>query len=115
MVPQVRAGRLRGVAITTLKRSPALPELPTVDESGVPGFEVTAWSGLVVPAGVSKTIVTKLNAEVNKALNSPAMKERLAVLGYDPVGGSAEQFTAFVKSESAKWADVVKRTGAKVD
>ncbi len=115
MVPQVKAGRVRGLAITSLKRSPALPELPTVSESGVPGYESSAWSGIVVPTGVSKAIVTRLNAEINKALAAPTAKERLVALGYDPVGGTAEQFTAFVKNESAKWADVVKRTGAKVD
>ena len=115
MVPQVKAGRVRGLAVTTLRRSPAIPELPTVAESGVPGFEITAWSGLVVPAGVPKSIVAKLNAEVNKALALPSVKARLAAMGYDTVGGTPEQFTAFVKSESTRWADVVKRTGAKVD
>lgn len=115
MVPQVKAGRVRGLAITSLKRSAALPELPTVSESGVPGYETSAWSGIVVPTGTSRTVVARLNSEINKALFAPTTKDRLASLGYEPAGGSVEQFTAFVKKESARWADVVRRTGAKVD
>ena len=115
MLPHVRAGRVRALGVTSLRRSAAIPELPTIAESGVPGFEVTTWSGVVVPAGVPKPIVTRLNAEINAALASQAAKERLAGSGYDLVGGTPEQFTALVRRETAKWADVVKRTGAKVD
>lgn len=115
MVPQVKAGRVRGLAVTSLQRSSALPDLPTVSDSGVPGYSSTAWSGIVVPSGTPRAIVTRLNSEINKALTAPTARERLAALGYEPVGGTAEQFAAFVRKESAKWADVVKRTGARVD
>jgi tripartite-type tricarboxylate transporter receptor subunit TctC len=115
MLPHVKAGRIRALGVTSLKRSPAIPELPTISEAGVPGYEVTTWSGVVVPAGVPKAIVAKLNVEVNKALVSQSAKDRLGGSGYDLVGGTSEQFAALVKKEMAKWADVVKRTGAKLD
>jgi tripartite-type tricarboxylate transporter receptor subunit TctC len=115
MGPHVRAGRVRALGVTSAKRSPAFPELPTISEAGLTGFEVTTWSGVIVPAGVSKAIVVRLNAEINKALASPAMKENIGMLGYELVGGTPEQFTQFVKKEVSKWSDVVKRTGAKVD
>ncbi len=115
MTPHVRAGRVRALGVTALERSPALPELPTISESGVPGFEITTWSGVVVPTGVPKSIIARLNAEINKALASDTAKERLASVGYDLVGGTSEQFTKLVKKEIAKWADVVRRTGAKID
>ena len=115
MGPHVRAGRVRALGVTSLKRSPAFPELPTISEAGVPGFEVTTWSGVIVPAGVAKGIVARLNAEINKALASATMKDTIAAMGYELVGGTPEQFTAHVRKEIAKWADVVRRTGAKVD
>lgn len=115
MTPHVKAGRVRALAVTALRRASAVPELPTISEAGVPGFEVVTWSGVVVPTGVSKEIIARLNSEINKALVSEAAKERLADLGYELVGGTSEQFTEFVRKEIAKWADVVKRTGAKVD
>jgi tripartite-type tricarboxylate transporter receptor subunit TctC len=115
MTPHVQAGRVRALGVTGLKRSPVLPELPTISEAGVPGFEVITWSGVVVPAGVSKEIVSRLNTEINKALVSSAAKEKLGAIGYELVGGTMEQFTGLVNRELAKWADVVKRTGAKVD
>jgi tripartite-type tricarboxylate transporter receptor subunit TctC len=101
--------------VTGLKRSPVLPELPTISEAGVPGFEVITWSGVVAPTGVPKSVVTRLNSEINKALVSPNAKDKLGAIGYELVGGSVEQFTTLVNREIAKWADVVKRTGAKVD
>jgi len=115
MGPHVRAGRVRALGVTSLKRTPAFPELPTISEAGIPGFEVTTWSGVVVPAGVPKALVARLNAEINKALASPMAKEKLAGSGYELVGGTPEQFTELVRRETAKWADVIKRTGAKVD
>jgi tripartite-type tricarboxylate transporter receptor subunit TctC len=115
MLPHVRAGRVRALGVTSSKRSAAIPELPTISEAGVPGFEVTTWSGVIVPAGTPKAIVARLNAEVNKALVSQAAKDLLAASGYELVGGSAEQFDTFVKKEIIKWADVVKRSGAKVE
>ena len=113
--PHVKAGRVRGLGVTTLQRSPALPDLPTLDEAGVPGFELTVWGGVVVPAGVPKPTVAKLNAEINKALAAPVLKEKFPAMGYTIVGGTPEQFEAFVKKEAAKWADVIKRSGAKVE
>jgi tripartite-type tricarboxylate transporter receptor subunit TctC len=114
MLPHVKAGRIRGLGVTSLKRSPAIPELPAIAET-VPDFEVTVWGGVVVPAGVPKPIVARLNAAINKALASPALKEKYAAIGYELVGGTPEQFDAFVKKEIAKWADVIKRSGAKFD
>ena len=114
MLPHVKAGRIRGLGVTSLKRSPAIPELPAIAEA-VPGFEVIVWGGVVVPVGVSKAIVARLNAEINQVLAAPALKEKYAAIGYELVGGTPEQFDAFVRKEIAKWADVVKRSGAKVD
>ncbi|OGA55419.1 MAG: hypothetical protein A3F74_19375 [Betaproteobacteria bacterium RIFCSPLOWO2_12_FULL_62_58] len=113
--PHVKAGRLRGLAVTSVKRSVAFPELPTVSEAGVPGFEVVAWAGVIAPAKTPKAIVTRLNAEINKALASPAVGEKLTALGYELVGGTPEQFAEHVKKEVSKWADVIKRSGAKLD
>jgi tripartite-type tricarboxylate transporter receptor subunit TctC len=113
--PHVKAGRLRGVAVTALERVPAFSELPTVSESGVPGFEVTAWAGVIVPVKVPKPIVARLNAVLNKTLASPAVRERLNTQGLTVLGGTPDQFAAHIRKEAAKWADVVKRAGVKVD
>ena len=113
--PHVKAGRLRGLAVTSGRRVPAFSELPTIAESGVPGFDVQAWAGIIMPAGVPRAIVMKLNAEVNKALAAPAVAEKLPDLGLIVVGGTPEQFGEHIKREAARWADVVKRAGAKVD
>jgi tripartite-type tricarboxylate transporter receptor subunit TctC len=115
ILPHVKAGRVRGLGVTSLTRSSAIPELPTISEAGVPGFEVTTWSGIVVPAGVPKAIVARLNAEFNKALALPALKEKFAANGYEPVGGTSEQFTALVKKEVVKWAKVIKDANIKPD
>jgi tripartite-type tricarboxylate transporter receptor subunit TctC len=114
-LPFVRSGRLRALGVSSATRLPAMPELPTIAEAGVPGFEVSTWSGIVLPLGVSNTLVARLNAEVNKAITSTVMKEKVGVLGYGLVGGTSQQFDAFVKKEVVKWTDVIKRTGAKVD
>ncbi len=112
--PHVRAGRVRGIGVSSLKRSPIFPDIPTVAET-VPGYETNAWGGIVVPVGTPKAIVMKLNAEINKALQSPTLKERYASIEAEPVGGTPEQFAAFVKKETVKWAEVVKKSGAKLD
>jgi tripartite-type tricarboxylate transporter receptor subunit TctC len=112
--PHVRSGKVRGLGVSSLKRSPIFPDVPTIAET-VPGYETNAWGGIVVPAGTSKAIVTKLNTEINKALQSPALKERYASIEAEPVGGTPEQFAAYVKKETAKWAEVVKKSGAKLD
>jgi tripartite-type tricarboxylate transporter receptor subunit TctC len=113
--PHVKAGRLRGLGVTSAKRVPAFADLPTIAEAGVPGFDVSAWAGVIVPAGVPKHLITRLNAEVNKALAAPVVADRLPDLGLIVVGGTPEQFTAHIRKETARWADVVKRSGAKVD
>jgi len=111
----VKAGRLRGLAVTSGRRVPAFGELPTVAEAGVAGFDVSAWAGAIVPAGVPKAVIARLNAEIHKALAAPAVREKFPEMGLEIVGGTPEQYAAHIKSESAKWADVVKRSGAKVD
>lgn len=113
--PHVQAGKLRGLAVTGAKRVPAYSHLPTVAEAGVPGFEVTAWGGAIVPKGTPKDIVARLNAEFNRMLALPHVRERISALGSELVGGTPEQFAQHIKKETAKWADVVKRAGVKVD
>ena len=113
--PYVKAGRLRGLGVSGPRRSPVFPDMPTIAEAGVPGYETTAWGGLVVPAGTARTIIVRLNTEVNRALQSPMLKERYAAIDAEPVGGTIEEFAAFVKKESQKWGEVVKKSGAKLD
>ena len=113
--PHVKAGRLRGLAVTSAKRVPAFAELPTMAEAGVPGFDVSAWAGVIVPAGTPKAIVTRLNAEVNRALAAPAVAEKLPELGLIVAGGTPEQFVEHIRRESVRWADVVKRANVKAD
>ncbi len=113
--PHVKSGKVRGLGVSNRVRSPVFPEIPTIAEAGVPGYETTAWGGLVVPVGTPPAIVQKLNAEVNRALKSPSLKERYAAIDAEPVGGTPAEFAAFVKSETVKWADVVKKSGAKLD
>jgi tripartite-type tricarboxylate transporter receptor subunit TctC len=114
-VPHVKAGRVRALGVTTPKRSPAMPDVPTVAEAGVAGFEVVSWTGVVVPAGVPKAIVDKLNTAANRALATPTLREKYAALGYEIAGGTSEQFADLVHRETAKWAEVVKRAGMKAE
>jgi tripartite-type tricarboxylate transporter receptor subunit TctC len=113
--PHVKSGRLRGLAVTTAKRVPAFSELPTIAESGVPGFDVAAWAGVIVPAGVPRAIVMKLNSAVNSALTAPAVADKLPDLGLVVGGGTPEQFGEHIRKEAARWAEVVRKSGAKVD
>ncbi len=113
--PHVKAGRVRGLAVTSAKRVPAFAELPTVAEAGVPGFDVAAWAGVIVPTGVPKPIVARLNAELNKVLAAPGVADKLPELGLIVAGGTPEQFAAHIRKEAARWAEVVKRSGAKLD
>ncbi len=115
LLPHVKAGRLRALAVGSTTRSAALPDVPTMQEAGIPGFEVTVWLGLLGPAGTPPEIVGRLNAEVNKILALPDVRERLAGIGADPIGGTPQQFGALVQSEIAKYAEVIKATGARVD
>ena len=115
VLPHIRSGRLRSLAITTLTRMPSLPDVPTVAESGLPGFEAVTWFGFMVPAAAPRDIVNRLNADINKALAQPDLRQQLAAQGIDVVGGTPEQFADHVRKETAKWADVVRRSGAKAD
>jgi len=115
VLPQVKGGRLRALATTGTRRSGLLPDVPTVAEAGVPGYESIAWYGVMAPGGTPKPIVDKLNAEISKALDTPELKQRLADLGSDSVHGTPEQFGGFIKSETSRWGKVVKESGATVD
>ena len=114
-LPNIRAGRLRALAVTTKKRSAFVPELPTIAESGLPGFDVSTWFGVMAPAATPRPIVNRLHDGIVRALAQPDVEERLAAMGAEPVGDTPEQFGAFVKSEIAKYAKVVKDSGARVD
>ncbi len=115
-LPNVKAGRLRALAVTTLTRSPAVPDLPTIAESGLPGFDLTTWFGVMVPAGTAPEIVAKLNAEIVRALNTKDMHERLEKMGAEaPTNNTPERFAAFIRTEATKYAKVVKESGAKVE
>lgn len=114
MIPHVRAGRVQAVAVTTSKRSPAAPEIPSVAES-LPGFDVSSWAGLVAPAGTPRSIISRLQAETVKVITGRELRETLAKEGAEPVGNTPEQFLAFIKSEVEKWAKAVKQAGAQVD
>jgi tripartite-type tricarboxylate transporter receptor subunit TctC len=115
VLAQIRAGRLRGLAVSTKERSPFLPELPTVSESGYPGFEAIGWIGIAAPAKTPVAVLDRLNREIVAMLNRPETKERLAQLAFTPVGDSREAFGLFIKAEIAKWTKAVKDSGAKVE
>ena len=112
--PQVKIGKLRGLAVTSPKRSPSFPDLPAIAES-VPGYEVVNWFGIIAPAGTSRTVVTRINKDFNDALGSAKLRELLAAQGADAVGGTPEDFAKVIRADFAKWAKVVKESGAKVD
>jgi tripartite-type tricarboxylate transporter receptor subunit TctC len=114
-LPHVRSGKLKGIAVGGLRRSSAAPELPTVAESGFPGFEAVAWIAMAAPAGTPPQIISRLNAEIVNMLNLPETRERFIALGAEPVGNKPEEFAAYLKSEIAKWGKVVRESGAKVD
>jgi tripartite-type tricarboxylate transporter receptor subunit TctC len=107
-LPQINGGRIRALAVSTPKRSPVVPTIPTVAEAGLPGYEVIQWSGILAPAGVPKSVVTKLNAEVNRVLARADMRERFIGGGAEPGSGSPEQFGTLIRSEIGKWSKVVK-------
>src|SRR5688500_1645809 len=115
IAPHVKAGRVRALAVTGERRAISLPEVPTLIEAGVPGYEVNAWSGIITTAGVPRPILDKLNAAVNRAIVTPDTQARLAQLGSEGGGGTPEQFAALIRRDSAKWAEVVRRSGARID
>jgi tripartite-type tricarboxylate transporter receptor subunit TctC len=114
-VPQIRAGRIRPLAVTTSKRSASLPEVPTIAESGLAGFDAPAWNGVLVPARTPRPVITQLHAEIVKDLKLPDVLERITALGFEPVGSTPEEFGVFLKAELAKWAKVAKEIGAKAE
>lgn len=115
IVPHIKSGRVRVLGIASLQRSPQLPELPTISESGVPGFEAVNWFGLFAPAKTPHAIINRMNGALVKTVKSPALQAQFIALGADPVGSSVEEFTAFVKRDMEKYEKVVRLSGAKVD
>ncbi|MGZ5757821.1 MAG: Bug family tripartite tricarboxylate transporter substrate binding protein, partial [Burkholderiales bacterium] len=113
-LPQVKAGKIRALAVTPNKRSPAAPDIPTVAEAGVPGYNSSAWFGLVAPAATPKDVVTKLSVETARILQLPDVKSRLSELGAEPIGSTPEQFSAHIKAEIAKWAKVIKEANVEL-
>jgi tripartite-type tricarboxylate transporter receptor subunit TctC len=114
-MPHVKAGKLRAIAVTTTKRSPAAPEVPTMEEAGVPGFDITNWFGVFVPAGTPKPIIAKLAAEIGQALTRAEVKESLTAQGVQVGGTSTEEFSRFYRAEIAKYAKIIKDSGARAD
>jgi tripartite-type tricarboxylate transporter receptor subunit TctC len=115
VLPHIKSGRLRGLGIGSAKRSPFLPDLPTIAESGFPGFEAVGWIGIAAPAKTPVPVLDKLNGEIVRIINSPEMKERLATLAFTPVGDTRQQFSRFMQSEIAKWGKAVRESGAKAE
>ena len=113
--PHIKAGRLRALALVAPRRSPVLPEVPTVAEAGLPGFEVTTWYGILAPAGTPGAIVVRLNAELVRVMHSPDLKERLAAMAADPATSTPEEFGDYIKREIAKWGEVVHQAGLSAD
>ncbi len=115
ILPLAKSGQVRALAVSGARRSPAFPDLPTVAEAGVPGYEAPTWSGVIGPAGMPREIVMKLNAALNRTIATPAFVQRFGVIGDEAAGGSPEEFKAMISRELAKWADVVKRSGARLN
>lgn len=114
-VPQIKGGRIKGIAVTTAKRSALMPDLPTISEAGLPGFDANNWYGVLAPAKTPRAIINRLNSEITKVLAMPDVKTFLFNQGLDPAPGTPEKFGAYIKSETAKWAKVVKASGAKAN
>src|SRR5258707_15742928 len=110
---QVRAGKVRALAVTTAQRAALAPELPTIAESGLPGFDISTWFGIFVPAATPRDVVERLHAEFTRALAMPDIRERMLVLGAEPVASKPEEFAAYIRPEADKYARVVKASGAR--
>ena len=115
IAPHARSGTVRALAVSGARRSPGFPDLPTVAEAGVPGYEAPTWSGVIAPAAVPRPIIDKLNVAINRAIGSQTFKDRFAAIGDEPAGGSPEEFAELIRKDSAKWAEVVRRSGARLD
>jgi tripartite-type tricarboxylate transporter receptor subunit TctC len=114
-LPHVKAGKLRALAVTTARRSAELPDVPTVAEAGVPGYEATSWFGLFAPAGTPAPVLARLSASLGKVLNDADVKKKIAEQGGDPHPETPQAFADFIQAETAKWAQVVKASGASLD
>ena len=112
---QIQAGKLRPIAVTTAKRFPLLPDIPAIAESGFPGFEAQAWNGILLPAGTPKAIVTRLNAEIDAILKLPDVVQKMQAQGFALVGGSPEDFALLIRTETDRWAPVIRKVGLKID
>jgi tripartite-type tricarboxylate transporter receptor subunit TctC len=115
IAPHAKSGTVRPIAVSGARRSPGFPDLPTVAEAGVPGYEAPTWSGVIAPAGVPRPIIDRLNAGINKAIESQIFRDRFASIGDEPAGGSPEEFAEVIRTDSAKWGDVIRRAGARLD
>jgi tripartite-type tricarboxylate transporter receptor subunit TctC len=115
VLTHVRTGKLRALAVTSKVRSPELPEVPTVDEAGVPGYEMNPWYGLLAPAGTPRAIVARLNSEVSRIVRSPDMREKLSAQGAEPGGGTPEDYAAVIRADTVLWTRVIKETGIKAE
>ena len=115
IAPHAKSGTVRPLAVSGARRSPGFPDLPTVAEAGVPGYAAPTWSGVIAPAGVPRPIIDKLNAAINRAIASQTFRDRFASIGDEPAGGSPEDFAEVIQSDSAKWGDVIRRAGARLD
>ncbi len=115
VVPHISANKLRAIAVTSGRRSLGMPDLPTVIESGLPGYDVTSWNGVLAPSGTPPEIVSRLTAEFVKAVRAPDLRDKLLVQGFEPVGSTGEEFAEHIRSETVKWGKVVRATGMKID
>jgi tripartite-type tricarboxylate transporter receptor subunit TctC len=115
LIGQIRNQKLRALAVTSANRVDDLPNVPTINESGYSGFDAVTWFGLLAPAGTPREVITRLNAEFNKALQNPELRKRLGDEGADPTGGTPEQFAALIRNDIPRWGRVVKDSGARVD
>ena len=115
VMSQVKAGSLRAIGVTSAKRMPTMPDVPTIDESGVPGYESLGWFGLVAPAGVPREVIVKLGAEINRILQLPDVRDRLLELGAEPAKTSPEEFLDFIRRDNAKWAKLIRERGIVID
>lgn len=115
IAPHARSGKVKALAVSGARRSPGFPDLPTVAEAGVPGYEAGTWTGIIAPAGLPPAVLAKLNVAVNEAIRSSLFKERFDLIGDEPAGGTPQDFADTIKRDSARWGEVVRRSGAKID
>jgi tripartite-type tricarboxylate transporter receptor subunit TctC len=115
IAPHARSGKVKALAVSGARRSPGFPDLPTVAEAGVPGYEAGTWTGIIAPAGLPPAVLAKLNTAVNEAIRSSLFKERFDLIGDEPAGGTPQDFADTIKRDSARWGEVVRRSGAKID